>query len=572
MYCRVIACDFDGTGASDGRLAPEVADVLHAARNAGVTTLLATGRVLDDLRAALVDFSAFDAVVAENGAIVWFPASGHTIQLGPTPPASFLDRLRSAGIPFHAGAVVIGTWDNHAAEVLRAIREAGADLQLVFNRAALMLLPSGVNKATGVQRALDELGCSARNMIAFGDAENDLPLFSLSEVAVVARGAASPIVAAADDRLTQPGPAGVAYYVQRLLAADAQAPTPARRSVVLGRTDDAAEVRLAGSHGHVLVSGDPRSGKSWLAGLIAERLVDAGYRLCMIDPEGDYGELARVPGVVVLGDHIPLPKPADLPRVLRAMRASVVLNLSALSLGAKRGYVCPALAAMAAARPRDGLPHWTLVDEAHYFFGEGNGCCAELLRHTGNVMLATYRPSLLAACVHDGISAHFVTRTEADAERYHVESLLGTRGPRGIVPADALAELRHGRMGVLTNEPDGPRWRVFTPGSRRSPHVHHRRKYVEGSLPDERAFRFLFANGVPRTAHNVQEFAQAVAEVPMESLRHHLTCGDFSRWFKNVCGDPELAAGLAKLETTTAAGAAPSRDELLLHLRDRYVV
>ena len=40
MYCRVIACDFDGTGAADGRMSPEVAAALGKARAKGYTTLL----------------------------------------------------------------------------------------------------------------------------------------------------------------------------------------------------------------------------------------------------------------------------------------------------------------------------------------------------------------------------------------------------------------------------------------------------------------------------------------------------------------------------------------------------
>ena len=149
MYCRAIACDYDGTGASDGHLAPEVAEALHAAREAGIVTLLVTGRVLDDLRVALVDFSAFDAVVAENGAVVWLRESDRTIILGAAPSEQFLGRLRAARVPFHAGAVVVGTWDTHVPELIALVRETGADLQLVFNRTAVMLLPSGINKAVG---------------------------------------------------------------------------------------------------------------------------------------------------------------------------------------------------------------------------------------------------------------------------------------------------------------------------------------------------------------------------------------------------------------------------------------
>jgi len=66
MYCRALACDFDGTGASNGRLAPEIAAVLAAARAQGYATLLVTGRALEDLLAADVDFASFDAVVAEK--------------------------------------------------------------------------------------------------------------------------------------------------------------------------------------------------------------------------------------------------------------------------------------------------------------------------------------------------------------------------------------------------------------------------------------------------------------------------------------------------------------------------
>jgi hydroxymethylpyrimidine pyrophosphatase-like HAD family hydrolase len=69
MYCRVLACDFDGTGAVDGRLSPEVAEALGAARER------------EDLAIANVDLAAFDAVVAENGAVVRLPPRDQTIRI-----------------------------------------------------------------------------------------------------------------------------------------------------------------------------------------------------------------------------------------------------------------------------------------------------------------------------------------------------------------------------------------------------------------------------------------------------------------------------------------------------------
>lgn len=573
MYCRVLACDFDGTAAMDGHLAPEVAGALVAARRDGITTMLVTGRVLEDLERGGVDLGLFDAVVAENGAVVRLPARGRTVVLGAPPPESFLGRLRTAGIAFQAGRVVIGTWEQHAPHVLALVRESGVDLQLVFNRAAVMLLPSGINKAVGVQRALDELRRSARNMIAFGDAENDLPLFTHAEIGVAARGSVPAVAACADDRLTHPGPLGLSHYVARLLQQGGRVATPARHRLVLGETADGSRVVVPGDDVNVLVSGDPRSGKSWLAGLVAERIIAGGYRVCIFDPEGDYCALSALPGVAVLGRRLASPAPSDLPAVLTDLGQSAVLSLAQHSQEEKCRYVCAAIDALAAERRRSGMPHWILVDEAHYFFRADEACCARLLAGIGNVVLVTYRPSLLPSSVHDGIGAYLITRTEIDSERYFMESILGARGPAGVHPATALGELERPLAGFLSHGVDGAHWQMFRPGPRDAAHVHHGRKYVEHDFGDDRAFRFTGPNGrAALVAHNVREFAAALASVPVEALRSHLVAGDFSRWSRDVLGDEDLAAGLAKLERTTAAGAEPSREELIQHVRDRYVL
>jgi hydroxymethylpyrimidine pyrophosphatase-like HAD family hydrolase len=572
MYCRVLACDYDGTGAADGYLAPEVATALHAARDVGITTLLVTGRVLADLRAALVDFAVFDAVVAENGAVVWFPATGRTIVLATPPPEEFLGRLRDAGVPFHAGSVVIGTWEGDAARVLALIREMGLDLQLVFNRAAVMLLPSGVDKALGIRRALAELRRSPRNMIAFGDAENDLPMFSLAELAVAARGAVPAVAAQTDDCLSHPGPAGIAQFIARLLEHGCDAPTPTRRRVVLGHgADGPAALPTGGTN--LLVSGDPRSGKSWLAGLAAERLIEEGYRLCFLDPEGDHTGLAQRPGVLLLGGSIPLPAAEAVGKILSETGSSVVVNLSGLSHERKCVYVCEALRQLAVERARSGLPHWTVVDEAHYFFRTDAPCCSQTAATTGNMMLVTYRPSLLAAEILPSIQAFLLTRTLVEEERYFVDGVLRSLGPRDLDIGQALRALEMPRAGLLLQTAAGPHWQTFLPDPRSSPHVHHARKYAGEDLPVDKGFHFRAPNdGVRVVARNVEEFSRAVETVPLPMLRHHMLSGDFSRWARDVLGDLDLAAGLAKLEHTTAGGAPPNRAELLEHLRSRYVL
>jgi hypothetical protein len=571
VYCRVIACDFDGTGAANGQLAPEIASVLASARALGFVTLLVTGRVLGDLQAAQVPFASFDAVVAENGALVWLPATNRTLQLALPPPDPFLAELRARGIPYHAGAVVVGTWDRHGPDLLHLIRRFGMASQLVYNREQLMVLPSGVDKAVGVQRALEELHRSPRNMVAFGDAENDRPLLELAEIGIAARGSVPAIATAADDRLALPGAAGVAHYVQRLLDRGGSLAPPPRRRIVLGEGEDGKPVALPTSGVNVTISGDPRSGKSWTAGLLVEALVEQGYVLCVFDPEGDHTVLGERPRVLVLGADLPLPAPAALPNVLRDELLSLVVNLASLAHADKVRYVETAVGCLDAARTVSGVPHWVVLDEAHYFLHARTALARRFEGRTGSYAFVTYRPSLLAPAVLADVNAHIVMRTTLEEERYFLTGLLQAHGLRDVVAPDALARVEKGRSALLLNVAGAPSWRLFTPADRSTVQAHHGRKYADTLLPEDRAFRFR-EDGAGTVARSVVEFAAAIERVPMASLRHHLLAGDFSRWAADVLGDARLAAAFRKLEETTRVGAAPSRAELLAHVRDLYAI
>ncbi len=571
MYCRALACDFDGTGATNGRLAPEVAVVLADARTRGIVTMLVTGRILEDLQVAEVDLASFDAVVAENGAVVRLPALDRTIELGVPPPERFLGELRARGVPISAGAVIVATWEAHTGDVLAAIRRCGLDAQIIFNRGALMVLPSGINKAVGVRRALLELGRSERNLIAFGDAENDLPLFAEAEIAVAARGSVPSVAEVADERLAQPGAVGVATYIRRLFERGGAATTPPRHRVALGGCAE-GDAAIPASGVDVVVSGDPRVGKSWVSGLVAEQLIGRGYRLCVLDPEGDHTVLGRLPEVLVFGDDLALPAAEVVPQLMRGERLSLVLNLSCLTPRAKIAYVAATVAALEAARAASGIPHWIMVDEAHYFFRDGGPHVRHDLR-TGNYLYVTYRPSLLAPEVHAAARAHLVGPTVVDDERYFMTGLLQERLPAAVSASAALTAIAPGTMGLLAGEPGAAAWRVFSPRPRLCPHTRHVRKYVDTQLPSERAFHFQRAGSArPAVAHSVAEFAAAVGAVPVASLAHHLEGGDFSRWAAEVLGDAVLATGFRKLEDVVRDGGRPSRHEILAQIADRYHV
>ena len=435
-----------------------------------------------------------------------------------------------------------------------------------------MLLPTGVDKAAGVRRALEELGRSERNLIAFGDAENDLPLLALAEVGVAARGAVPSVAAAADERLSHPGGAGVAHYIEALLTRDAVAPTPPRRQIVLGH-DDRGPVTLPGSGTSVMISGDARTGKSWLAGLVAEQLLDAGYRLSVLDPEGDLLCLGRRPRVLVLGHDLPLPAPAAVPPLLAEKGLSVVLSVATLPQQEKLAYARELLDAIAPVQTASGVPHWIVVDEAHYFFHQGAPSCRHAATRAGTFLFVTYRPSLIAPEVYASVQAHLVMRTAIDEERYFVTALLRSRHPAGLAEDAVLRGIGGTHVGLLRCDGDAARWTIFAPQARLTAQAHHGRKYADQPVPADKAFRFLYADGAaPTVARSVAELYAAIRRVPAASLRHHLASGDFSRWAADVLGDGALAQGLRKHEETARAGGTTHREEILAHLADRYFV
>jgi hydroxymethylpyrimidine pyrophosphatase-like HAD family hydrolase len=221
MRYHALACDYDSTLATNGRVAAPVLDAIRRLKESGRATILVTGRSLDDLLAIFPGIGIFDRVVAENGGVLYRPATKETRLLGEAPPPSFLRRLRSFGVaPLDRGRVIVATREPHEGAVVAAIRDLGLELHVVFNRGAVMILPSGVNKATGLSAALSELRLSPRHVVGVGDAENDHSFLDLCECAVAVENAL-PVVKERSDWVTEgPDGAGVIELVDRLLRTD----------------------------------------------------------------------------------------------------------------------------------------------------------------------------------------------------------------------------------------------------------------------------------------------------------------------------------------------------------------
>ena len=214
MKFGVLALDYDGTIAREGVLDPEVRSAIAEVRARGITVVIVTGRILAELERAAGDLHFVDAVVAENGGVLWF-ANGHSRQIGRSAPVEFLRELERHGLPFKAGQCVVELDAAAAPEVLAIIRQLELPLVLHFNRERLMVLPQAVSKGAGLREALATLRMSVHNAIAIGDAENDHDLLATCELGVAVSWGSQQLQKAADEVLHGDGPSAVAGYIRQ---------------------------------------------------------------------------------------------------------------------------------------------------------------------------------------------------------------------------------------------------------------------------------------------------------------------------------------------------------------------
>ena len=217
---RLLATDYDGTIADRGVVAADTWSALGRWRDSGRRAVLVTGRVLDELAATCPGLDRFDRVVLENGGWLVDPRSGAGRALAGRPPDEFVAALCAAGVgPIAVGRVVVATWEPHGPTVERIIRELGLPLRVIPNKRAVMVLPEGVDKASGLRAALAELGVNPAEVAGVGDAENDAPLLRASGLAVAVANALPGLKAVANLVTAGERGAGVVELIDRILAA-----------------------------------------------------------------------------------------------------------------------------------------------------------------------------------------------------------------------------------------------------------------------------------------------------------------------------------------------------------------
>jgi len=223
MSYLALATDYDGTLAHDSHVSEEAHAAIRRLKDSGRKLILVTGRELPELESVFPEYKLCDAIVAENGGVLVWPQEEREEVLGEPPPEALLTEMVRRGVkPFSVGKVIFATWRPHEATILDVIQSLGIEYQIIFNKRAVMVLPSGINKATGLAKVLKRMQISPASVVGVGDAENDHAFLESCAVAAAVENALPALKERCDLVLTRDHGGGVVELIDRLLADDLQ--------------------------------------------------------------------------------------------------------------------------------------------------------------------------------------------------------------------------------------------------------------------------------------------------------------------------------------------------------------
>jgi hypothetical protein len=568
MRYLALCCDYDGTLATHGKLLPDTIKALERLIASGRRLLMVTGRELDDLQRVCDRLDLFEYVVAENGALLYHPATRAEKTLAPRPPEEFVATLRERGVdPVSTGRVIVATWEPYETVVLQTIRDLGLELQVIFNKGAVMVLPAGVNKATGLASALDLLGLSAHNAIAIGDAENDHALLRYCECSVAVANALPKLKEAADIVTQADHGAGVAELIETLLEDDLASfePRLQRHHLLVGTTSDGTEVKLPPYGQNVLLVGTSGSGKSTLATGFLERLAEQNYTFCIIDPEGDYGTFADA---VAIGAPTRPPTVEEIVQALAKPSASCIVNLVGLPIADRPGFFASLAPRLQEMRARSGRPHWIVIDEAHHLLpAEWEPGPLALPQKLSGILQVSVHPDLIAPKALCEVQTLIVVGKNPDQAFRE----LGRVCHCGVPDVDGAA-LEPGQA-LLWNRARGEEPVQLKIAPSHTERRRHTRKYAEGELPPERSFFFRGPEGkLKLRARNLIQFLQIAEGVDDDTWMYHLREEHYSEWLRNGIKDPELADTVRRVEQQRSLTAESSREQVKKAIEEKYTL
>jgi hydroxymethylpyrimidine pyrophosphatase-like HAD family hydrolase len=568
MRFLVLCTDYDGTIASQGRLDADTIAALEELRGSGRKLVLVTGREIDDLQKVCDRLDLFDRIVAENGALIFRPQTHEERALADPAPARFIEELGRRGVAnLSVGRCIVATWEPNERIVLETIRDLGLEMQVIFNKGAVMVLPSGLNKAAGLRAALDELNISVHNAVGVGDAENDHAFLSICECSAAVANALPAVKDTADIVLARDHGAGVSDLVREIIADDlaGHGAKLRRHEVLLGKDPAGEEVTLSPNAVSALVVGTSGGGKSTLVTGLIERLHAKAYSFCIIDPEGDYDAFE---GAAVIGSPTRAPSVDECMQLLEKPEVNAVINLVGIKFADRPAFFLSLFARVRDLRARTGRPHWLIVDEAHHVLpADWRPADLVLPQQLDGIVMVSVSPAAMSPMALRLVDSLIVIG-EQPREMMREFAKVNELEP----PAIELEKIPRGQA-ILWHKQSAEPPRVVEVEPSHTDRKRHLRKYAEGSLADDRSFYFRGPEGkLNLRAHNLVLFTDLADGVDEDTWLYHWSRGDVSKWLRTCVKDEPLADRVVAVEREVPDDASASRQRVRELIEETYTL
>ena len=567
MRYHALATDYDGTLAHHGAVDAQTVDNLKKFLASGRRLIMVTGRELPELKTVCPDLDLFEWVVAENGGLLYCPATREERPLAEAPKPEFVEALKKRGVErISVGRVIVATWEPHQQTCLEVIHDMGLELQVIFNKGAVMILPANVNKASGLKAALKVMNLSPHNVVAVGDAENDHALLRMCEVSAAVANALPSVKDTADIVTTEDHGKGVSQLITGMLRNDLTDVDKrlTRHYLAVGKSGD-DEIRLPPYTNAVLICGPSASGKSTVATRIVESLIEQRYQFCLIDPEGDY---EKFEGAVVFGGPQSPPPREEVLRLLDNAMSNAVVCMTGMKIADRPPFFLGLMSELLQRRSNSGHPHWIVLDEAHHLMpADWKPTESVLPERLHNTLLITVHPELLPPAVLERVGVILAVGGNARETVTRFAEAVGDAPPVIREVPEKSGELLMWRRG------EGNVPTVVKAYPSKTERHRHRRKYVEGELSKERSFYFTGPAGTMNLrAQNIMVFLQLAEGIDDETWMFHLRRGDYSKWFAGSIKDEAMASAIHEIEQTNDAMPSDTRAAIRAAIERDYTL
>jgi hypothetical protein len=216
-------------------------------------------------------------------------------------------------------------------------------------------------------------------------------------------------------------------------------------------------------------------------------------------------------------------------------------------------------------RARTGRPHWLIIDEAHHLLAAQRGDIGQVLPdEIPAAIFVTVHPDAVSVEALETVEFVLALGERAGDAIATFCAAIGMPAPAPVPPpadGEILYWERHAGTAPIAVK-------AIRPTQSRSRHL---RKYAEGDLGEDKSFYFRGAdNKLNLRAQNLTLFGQIAEGVDAETWEYHRRLGDYSRWFRDVIKDAELASVAAQIEADPRFDAAASRARIVEEVSRRY--